>query len=333
MNVFDPAWPVAVRGNLRLGYGADDIAIRLGCSPDEVRRYIDMPDQYGHIWEGEYATAHAGAYFAGDVRRRALEEAAETAGWYADGASAARNIRAMIASPSQRLPLDEENRKLRRLVQNMVDDDPMEPISDAGHIMLDLWRHDASALLAHPPQPAALRPITMQDVRLRAGEGTLGDETVLAAVNAELAARRRATPPQPMPSARVGKRTANFVFEGGILAIRRSGHDERDGSGYFQIDEADVEWLPHDEAEGSYLKVELRHSEVLALRDYLNEAMSQPAPTVQEAALTAAEQRSQGDRCPCRGQDDYCGCQNVPDRMTRKARALSESTSTEGESE
>lgn len=35
-------------------------------------------------------------------------------------------------------------------------------------------------------------------------------------------------------------------------------------------------------------------------------------------ALTDAEMKAQGDRCGCRGADDYCVCQNVPDAITRK---------------
>jgi hypothetical protein len=35
--------------------------------------------------------------------------------------------------------------------------------------------------------------------------------------------------------------------------------------------------------------------------------------------LTAAEQKAQGERCGCRGADDMCPCQNVPDRVTRLA--------------
>lgn len=32
---------------------------------------------------------------------------------------------------------------LAALVQTLIDNDPSEPISDAGHTVLDLWRHDA----------------------------------------------------------------------------------------------------------------------------------------------------------------------------------------------
>lgn len=40
--------------------------------------------------------------------------------------------------------------------------------------------------------------------------------------------------------------------------------------------------------------------------------------------LSQSEMKAQGARCGCRGSDDYCVCQNVPDRMTldgRKANA------------
>jgi hypothetical protein len=41
-----------------------------------------------------------------------------------------------------------------------------------------------------------------------------------------------------------------------------------------------------------------------------------------DAALTDAEQKAQGARCGCKGVDDYCVCQNVPDSTTRKERAM-----------
>lgn len=36
--------------------------------------------------------------------------------------------------------------------------------------------------------------------------------------------------------------------------------------------------------------------------------------------LSRDEQRAQGARCACRGSDDYCPCQNAPDRQTIAAR-------------
>lgn len=39
--------------------------------------------------------------------------------------------------------------------------------------------------------------------------------------------------------------------------------------------------------------------------------------------LTEAEMKAQGARCPCKGADDMCVCQNVPDAITRRERAPS----------
>ena len=47
-------------------------------------------------------------------------------------------------------------------------------------------------------------------------------------------------------------------------------------------------------------------------------------PKEEVFCLTNAEQKAQASRCPCGGSDDYCPCQNVPDRVTigeRKANA------------
>ncbi|MCA0278484.1 MAG: hypothetical protein LCH86_21005 [Proteobacteria bacterium] len=40
-----------------------------------------------------------------------------------------------------------------------------------------------------------------------------------------------------------------------------------------------------------------------------------------EPCLSRAEQKAQGERCACRGADDYCVCQNVTDAVTRSERA------------
>jgi hypothetical protein len=42
---------------------------------------------------------------------------------------------------------------------------------------------------------------------------------------------------------------------------------------------------------------------------------------ISQPNLTPQEQWAQAARCPCRGSDDYCICQNVPDRLTRQQRA------------
>lgn len=43
--------------------------------------------------------------------------------------------------------LETENARLRELVRCLVENDPNEAISDAGHSVLDLWRHDARKAL------------------------------------------------------------------------------------------------------------------------------------------------------------------------------------------
>lgn len=39
-----------------------------------------------------------------------------------------------------------------------------------------------------------------------------------------------------------------------------------------------------------------------------------------DRCLTGAEMKAQAARCSCRGSDEYCQCQNVPDRVTRAER-------------
>lgn len=44
-------WMVKVRSLLGKGYGAEDIAIKLGCSADDVRREVEIYRQEGRIKE------------------------------------------------------------------------------------------------------------------------------------------------------------------------------------------------------------------------------------------------------------------------------------------
>lgn len=45
------------------------------------------------------------------------------------------------------IELRTENKRLRKLAQDLIDNDPDEIISDAGHSVLDLWRHEARKAL------------------------------------------------------------------------------------------------------------------------------------------------------------------------------------------
>lgn len=71
-----------------------------------------MPMTFGHIEP--------------DMRMSKAEREAERAAWKA---------------------LEDENKRLRELVLCLIENDPNDPISDAGHVVLDLWRHDARKAL------------------------------------------------------------------------------------------------------------------------------------------------------------------------------------------
>ena len=55
---------------------------------------------------------------------------------------------------------------------------------------------------------------------------------------------------------------------------------------------------------------------VIAILEDEQHSLAAAAP-----GLTAFEMKAQGERCACRGVDDYCPCQNAPDRKTICARA------------
>src|SRR4051812_47009801 len=47
-------------------------------------------------------------------------------------------------------------------------------------------------------------------------------------------------------------------------------------------------------------------------------------PERRHAGLTELEMKAQASRCPCGGGDDYCVCQNVPDRTTITERQVTD---------
>lgn len=55
--------------------------------------------------------------------------------------------------------------------------------------------------------------------------------------------------------------------------------------------------------------------------DVIRDEWLNPKP---DPILTDAEQRAQATRCCCKGADDMCQCQNVPDRITRENRSGSD---------
>lgn len=50
--------------------------------------------------------------------------------------------------------LEAENKTLRELVRDLIENDPNDPISDSGHVVLDLWRHHARAILSQEEKPS-----------------------------------------------------------------------------------------------------------------------------------------------------------------------------------
>lgn len=56
-----------------------------------------------------------------------------------------RNPQVMLAAPI--VEAADEIDRLRDLIRTLVENDPQEPISDGGHVVLDLWRHEARQAL------------------------------------------------------------------------------------------------------------------------------------------------------------------------------------------
>ena len=61
------------------------------------------------------------------------------------------------------------------------------------------------------------------------------------------------------------------------------------------------------------------HSDIVPLKWMPLPVHPEVAPEV-VVCLTDAEQKEQAKRCSCRGVDDYCPCQNVPDSQTIRSR-------------
>ncbi len=61
-----------------------------------------------------------------------------------------------------------------------------------------------------------------------------------------------------------------------------------------------------------------RNDAFAIVQEIIDNLPLEPKP---EPGLSIEEMKAQGTRCGCLGTDDYCPCQNVPDRETRAARA------------
>lgn len=68
--------------------------------------------------------------------------------------SNARAALAAIEASGVRLvpELVAENKRLAGLIRVLLENEPHDAVSDGGHTVLDLWRHDARAALKEPGQ-------------------------------------------------------------------------------------------------------------------------------------------------------------------------------------
>lgn len=65
------------------------------------------------------------------------------------------------------------------------------------------------------------------------------------------------------------KRTQTLSFEGALMAIKVDGYGKENGSGDLTIYEDDLEFLTGEDQ--GYVNLSIPHSELIALRDHLNE--------------------------------------------------------------
>lgn len=86
-----------------------------------------------------------------------------------------------------------------------------------------------------------------------------------------------------------------------------------------QFDWSAIDDDTYDGAEDSHCPIGYGATEQAAIDDLLDQ--------MNNGCLTDAEQKAQATRCSCRGSDDYCVCQNVPDDATKAERRASMVTS------
>ncbi len=82
-----------------------------------------------------------------------------------------------------------------------------------------------------------------------------------------------------------------------------------------QFDWSAVDGDTYDGAEGSHCPIGYGATEQAAIDDLLDQ--------INDGCLSDIEQKAQATRCGCRGSDDMCVCQNVPDETTKVERRAS----------
>lgn len=71
------------------------------------------------------------------------------------------------------------------------------------------------------------------------------------------------------------KQLKTLGFVEGTLSIKAQGYGAQNGWGELVFDEEQIDIRPKEEANGSYAVIEISASELIALRDFLNEALSE----------------------------------------------------------
>lgn len=89
-----------------------------------------------------------------EIIRRRHRECCETISltdWEPEGGQAhvdrAELIRIVDALAAELAAARKRGKRMRDLISAMIDNHPDDAVSDGGHTMLDLWRHDARAAL------------------------------------------------------------------------------------------------------------------------------------------------------------------------------------------
>lgn len=74
---------------------------------------------------------------------------------------------------------------------------------------------------------------------------------------------------------------ASFQFEGGSLAVRRSGYGEKNGGATLAFKDSDLEY-DFDRSDTATRWIEIGPSEVIAIRDFLNKEFPPDPPSPEQ---------------------------------------------------
>src|ERR1700761_1062100 len=100
--------------------------------------------------------------------------------------------------------------------------------------------------------------------------------------------------PRPYPHAHgETKYSEAFVFEGGGLDVKTTNHGDANGTGCLWFDEKDVQYEYEEDSPRTLCIVNLDNSELIALRDKLNEIFPSPISSgdsgLREAVIEARD--------------------------------------------